>query len=303
MTFLNVYNVSYKLYFDEAFSEIKEMDIKQIDWNLVWQTAQRQKRLNRPPKGAVYWNRRARDFSNHQAHKSDYPHQFIRILNPEPNWRVLDVGCGSGTIAIPLADRVDSITAMDFSESMLSILSQECAAKNIKNVNPILAAWEDEWEGLGIGVHDVVIASRSVNVEDLKSAVIKLNHFARQRVYVSAVVGDGPALRRIINAAGRDYQPSPDYICILNILYQMGIYANLSFTFHPLNRTYADHEDALNKSQWMLDDMTPEEEGRLRIFFQDNLVRQNGSWVLPEVPPVRWAVIWWDVPDEYSAET
>jgi SAM-dependent methyltransferase len=287
----------------KRFSEVMEMDIKQIDWNLVWQTAQRQKHLNRKAKGAVYWNKRARDFSDHQAHKSDYPHQFIRILNPEPDWRVLDVGCGSGTIAIPLAERVASITAMDFSESMLSILRQKCAAKGIMNVKPLLAAWEDDWEGLGIGVHDVVIASRSVNVEDLKSAFIKLNRFARQRVYVSAVVGDGPAIRRIINAAGRDYQPSPDYICILNLLYQMGIYANLSFTFHPLNRTYADHEDALNKSQWMLDDMTPHEEERLRNFFQDHLVRQNGSWILPDVPPVRWAVIWWNVPDEDPAIT
>jgi len=287
----------------KRLSEIMEMDIEQIDWNLVWRAAQRRKRLNRAPKGAVYWNKRARDFSDHQAHKSDYPHQFIRILDPEPDWHILDVGCGSGTIAIPLADRVDSITAMDFSESMLSILRQECAAKNINNIQPVLAAWEDDWGSLGIDVHDVVIASRSVNVEDLKTALIKLSRFARKRVYVSAVAGDGPAVRRIINAAGRDYVPGPGYICILNLLHQMGIYANLSFTFHPVNRTYADHEDALNKSQWMLDDMTPQEGERLRNFFQDHLVRQNGGWILPGVPPFRWAVIWWDVPDEYSAET
>ncbi len=187
-------------------------DIDQIDWNLAWRAAQRRKRLNRAPKGAVYWNRRARDFSDHQAHKSDYPHQFIRILDPDPAWRILDVGCGSGTIAIPLAERVASITAMDFSESMLSILRQECATKTIKNIQPVLAAWEDDWERIGIDSHDVVIASRSVNIEDLKSAIIKLNRFARKRVYVSAVVGDGPAVRRIINAAGRDYVPSPGYI-------------------------------------------------------------------------------------------
>lgn len=276
------------------------MDIQRIDWNIVWRTAQRKSRLNRKPRGAAFWNKRAPDFSDKKEHKSDYPYQLLKILNPEPDWRVLDVGCGPGTVAIPLSDHVASITAMDFSERMLSILKEQCAQKKITNVRPLLGAWEDDWESLGIDAHDVIIASRSLNIEDLKSAVIKLNRFAKRRVCVSTTVGDGPFDRRIFNAIGRGYQPGPDYICLLNLLYQMGIYANLSFTFHPVNRTYADHEDALKKSQWMVGDMTSDEEKLLRKFLQNQLVSRNGAWILPGVPPVRWAVIWWDVKDGRS---
>ena len=274
-----------------------ETDIQRIDWNAAWQTAQRKSRLNCQPRGAAFWNKRARDFSDNREHKSDYPYQLIRILNPEPEWSVLDVGCGSGTIAIPLASQVASITAMDFSERMLSILKEEYTQKKITNIRPLQAAWEDDWESLGIEVHDVIIASRSLNVEDLKRAIIKLNRFARRRIYVSTVVGDGPFDRRIFKAVGRGYQSGPDYICLLNLLYQMGIYANLSFTFHPVNRTYANHEDALKKSQWMLSNMTSFEEERLRDFLKNHLAQQNGRWVLPGTQAVRWAVIWWDVPD------
>ena len=170
--------------------------IRHIDWNAAWQAAKTQSTLTE--RDADFWTRKAPQFATGKHYKSDYPEQFLKILEPCPDWSVLDVGCGSGTLAIPLADKVVSITALDFSEGML------------------------------------------------------------------------------------------------NMLHQMGIYANLSFTVHPVNRTYADHEDALNSCDWVLDHLTAHEKEKLRVWFKIHLVRQNRGWIIAGSAKIRWAVIWWD---------
>ena len=292
-------NRSKSYYTRKALNQVmsdRKVEIQKIDWNTAWYSAQLKSHFKSRYQGAAFWNRRAPAFAGRQKHKSDYPRQFLDILKPEPHWRVLDVGCGSGTLAIPLADRVAAVTALDFSENMLALLEGETLQQQITNITTILASWRDDWEDMGIVPHDVVIASRSLIADDLNNTIQKLNYFARHRVYISAMVGDGPFDRRIIEAAGRVHQPGPDYIYVLNLLHQMGIYANLAFTIHPVNRTYENHEDALQQSLWMIEGITLREQSRLRRFFKSNLVRRDNRWVLPGMAPVRWAVIWWDAP-------
>ncbi|MBU0992442.1 MAG: class I SAM-dependent methyltransferase [Proteobacteria bacterium] len=279
-----------------------ETDVRTIDWSAAWAKAQTQSRSKKPYREPSFWNKRARGFADHQNHKSDYPEQFISMLDLQPDWSVLDAGCGPGTLAIPLAKRDFSITAMDFSEEMLSILKERMTDQRVTGISPVLASMEDDWEAHGVEPHDVVIASRSMVTSDLSGLLAKLNRFARRKVYISAMVNPGPFDRRIIEAVGRTHHPGPDYIFILNQLYCMGIHARLDFTVHPVNRTYEDHDDALEESRWMLDDMTPAEEDRLRRYFRDNLEKQNGCWLLPAAEPVRWAVINWDT-DVITAST
>jgi predicted transcriptional regulator len=275
-----------------------DVEIQNIDWNTAWYSAQRMSHFKPRRRGADFWNRGAPGIARGRRRKRDFPGQFLNILKPEKHWRVLDVGCGTGTLALALAHCVAAVTALDFSDNVLSLLELEtaCAAQQLKNITPVLGTWNDAWEDMGIVPHDVVIASRCLIAEDLNGFITRLNRFAKERVYISATVGDGPFDPRIIEAAGRVYHSGPDYIYVLNQLHQMGIYANLAFTVHPVKRTYADHEDALQQSLWMVDCITLREQDRLRRFFKKNLTRKNGRWVMPGMAPVRWAVMWWDTP-------
>ncbi|MDY6824725.1 MAG: class I SAM-dependent methyltransferase [Thermodesulfobacteriota bacterium] len=267
--------------------------IRSIDWNAAWQEAQQA--CSRPAREASFWDSRASSFAAHARHKSDYPEQFIEIVRPEPHWHVLDVGCGPGTVAIPMAERVASVTALDFSGAMLNILQTACDENNISNIRPVLADWNDDWRAKGVDTHDVVFASRSLVCGDLTAGLVKLNRFTAKRVYISHLVGEGPFDSRIIEASGRSFQPCPDYIYVLNLLYQLGIYASVDFTTHPVNRTFDDIDDALDECRWMIQDITPAEEQRLKAFFEKNLIfEENNRWKLPGMKPVRWAVIWWD---------
>ncbi len=262
-----------------------------VDWNEIWQKTQIEKHgVMRDP---AFWDKRAPEFTRY-ATASDYIGQFLQIMKPEPDWSVLDIGCAAGTLAVPLAPAVKSITGLDPSPVMLSLLEQRCRKKDIGNIRAVRGRWQDDWDELGIGVHDVAIASRSLMVDDLRQALLKLQSRARKRVYVTALVEDGPYDRRIVEAAGRKCSLGADYIVVYNLLRQMGIYANINITVTSNDDSYGSLEEALDSMRWMIYEMTPEEEENVRNYLRGCLVMDEGRWKLPYSRIERWAVIWWN---------
>jgi len=267
------------------------MDIAAIDWNEVWRE-KRKKRLA-SGRGPRHWDKRAPSFAEH-APKSDYARAFLEIMKPVRTWTVLDMACGPGTLALPLAQKVKSVTAVDFSDKMLAILEERLAESRTTNVRTLRARWEDDWDAAGIGLHDVVVASRSLNVDDLQAALSKLCRACRKRVYLSIIVGDGPFDRRIFAAIGKEFVPLPDYVYVYNLLYRMGIYANVSFISEKHDRTFENFEEALESVKWMTTEITPEQENKLASYLKAHLVSHDGKWRFDYDFRVRWAVIWWE---------
>ncbi|MEN6373293.1 MAG: class I SAM-dependent methyltransferase [Smithella sp.] len=265
-------------------------DLKTIDWNRVWQ-AQLTLR-NSPKRDACFWDGRAPSFA--KATETEYIDHFLAIMKPETHWTVFDMGCGSGTLAVPLAKLVSSVTAVDFSREMLAVVRKRCEDEGIHNVNIIHGQWEDDWGKLGINTCDVAIASRSMVVDDLQASILKLNAVARKRVYIVSVAGDGPRDRRIFNAIGRPFRSGPDYIYNYNLLYQMGIPANVAFIEEIRNRTYESPEEAVQSMQWMFDDLSSREKEKLSDYVKEHLISCCGAWKLSYANVVRWAVMWWE---------
>lgn len=268
------------------------MNSHNIDWNKVWQEAQRTDSHPRT-KDERFWDKRAPEFTRHCA-RNDYIDQFIALMKPEPAWSILDIGCAAGTLAVPLAPHTASITALDPSPVMLDLLGRRCRESDIHNIRTVRGRWEDDWEQLRIGVHDIAVASRSLIVEDLRGAITKLAAHARRRVFLSTLVDEGPHDRRIIEAVGRTFHQGADYIVVCNLLRSMGIFANVNFTVQKKEKIYAGLEDAVNDMRWMIHDITSEEEERLRDHLSRTLVSTDGGWRLPYQKVVRWAVMWWD---------
>ncbi len=262
-----------------------------VDWNEIWRKTRAEKHV--PVHKPKFWDMRAPEFTRH-ASASDYIRQFMAIMKPQPHWSVLDIGCAAGTLAVPMASSVKSITALDSSDVMLALLDERCRNQGIGNIRAVKGRWEDDWDELGIGVHDVAIASRSLIVDDLREAVLKLQSHANKHVYISTLVDDGPYDRKILEAVGRKLCLGADYIVVYNLLRQMGIYANVSLTVNREEKSYGDVEDALNSVRWMIYEMTPQEEERLRDYLRRCLVRDGGRWKLPYRVVERWAVLWWE---------
>ncbi|MBA4390967.1 MAG: hypothetical protein C0399_08515 [Syntrophus sp. (in: bacteria)] len=267
------------------------IDIRAIDWNEVCK--EKKAMRSSPGSSSKCWNKRAPSFAANTT-KTGYAEAFLKIVNPKQTWTVFDMACGAGTLAIPFAKRVKTITAVDFSDKMLDILREQCYESNISNIRTINASWEDDWNRAGIGLHDVAIASRSLVVDDLRSAIIKLSSKARKRVYISTIVDDGPYDRRVFDAIGRELNMGPDYIYNYNLLYQMGIRANIDFIIERNHKTYKTRHQLMESMEWMLGKMTREEETKLKKYLDKHLVYDAGWWTLDYEKATTWAVIWWD---------
>lgn len=268
------------------------MSMPDIDWNEVWRSIQAKKHEN-GPRDPKLWDKRAAEFTRAVA-GSEYVTQFLHILKPEPDWTVLDMGSAAGTLAVPLARLVRSVTAVDPSERMRELLRERCENEGLKNIRVVEGRWQDDWERLGLAPHDVAVASRSLLVDDLAEALRKLDAYSTRKAILTTLVDDGPHDRRIIEAVGRTFHPGPDYVVVYNLLRQIGVLANVAFARINEDRTFADLDEAVATSRWMIRGVTEEEEARLKRHLETTLVRDGDRLRLPYSRVTRWAVIWWD---------
>ncbi len=265
------------------------VEMWEIDWNHVWRSLR--SRGGSGKRDVGFWDGRASSFAQ-GADETEYADAFLALMNPEAQWTVLDMGCGSGTLAVPLARVVSTVTAVDFSAGMIDVVRARCKAEGLSNVKTMQASWEDDWTVKGVGVHDVALASRSMVADDLRTSISKLSDAARKRVYIATIVGDGPYDRLLFDAIGRPLKRSPDYIYTYNLLYQMGICANVGFVREKRVRTYNDIEQAAEALHWMVGELSSEEKERLALYLRqrDDL---NAN-VLRHRTEITWAVIWWE---------
>ena len=237
--------------------------IQDLDWNLLWKQA----RKNKTPlsRKAADWDKKAASFAGRTA-RSMYTEKFLALLKPRPEWSILDIGCGPGTLAIPLAACSRQITALDFSGNMLKILKQRALRQKIKNITTCQLSWQDNWQQHGIKPHDVAIASRSLAVPDLKEALIRLNSYAIRKICITDRVGHGPKDPYAFAAVGRELSSGPDYIYTVNLLHQMGYLPAISYIRLEQTMNYASFTDALDSYLWMFRDLNHKERQRLSSY-------------------------------------
>jgi ubiquinone/menaquinone biosynthesis C-methylase UbiE len=65
--------------------------------------------------------------------------RVVELAGPRSDDRVVDLGAGTGLLALALAPRVQELTAVDISERMLERLDDRAAADGLSNVEPLVA--------------------------------------------------------------------------------------------------------------------------------------------------------------------
>ncbi|BHH81803.1 class I SAM-dependent methyltransferase [Desulforhopalus sp. 52FAK] len=265
---------------------------KDIDWATLRRNAMAQKGWKR--KGPKEWDQKAKSFSGRTKH-NDYVDLFISELPLAPSLTVIDIGSGPGTLSLPIAKLVKSVTALDFSEGMLEILDQHAAAEGLTNINTVECSWEDDWQEKGIPPHDIAIASRSVGVEELQAALTKINNIATKFVFISDRIGATPFEADAFHAIGRPFESGPDYIYTLNLLYTMGIYPNVTVLRPDPVSHYSSVNKAFESYCWMFQELSTREETKLRDYIQQNIIQTSpdGTISVKRNSPVQWALIWW----------
>lgn len=242
------------------------------------------------PKTPEMWDARAAKLGA-DTRLGDYGQELMRRLDLAGCQSVLDVGCGAGPITLELARHVPQVYGMDFSPGMLACLQRQAQASGQAHVQALLKSWDDDWHD--VPVCDVVLASRSTAVMDMGAALKKLHDHARQRVYLTSLVGGEFAESRLQGILGRGRKaPWPDYPYIINILAQMGCQPELSYIDCASPYSGATSLEAFVAAvESGLGPLSSEELGRLHAW-----VQQRGS--ISRVNAAlshRWALISWSV--------
>jgi 16S rRNA G527 N7-methylase RsmG len=215
------------------------------DWNEMWKERQKRHELSKLFDDPSHnWNKRENAERYHSTSRSEYDDRVkttIAGLKITKNSRVLDIGAGPGTLAIPLASRVKEIVSVEPGKGMVDILEERIRKERIANIVTICKRWEeiDPDHDLS-GKYDVVIASLSLTMEDIRLALQKMDDVSRGFVYLFWFV-DMPFWERMYADLwkplhGSDYYAGPKADCLFCVLYQMGIYANVEML--PLKKEY-----------------------------------------------------------------
>lgn len=262
-----------------------------IDWDILRRNARGQKSWK--GKNVEDWDRNAKSFAERNE-DSPYAALFLTRLPLDTSMTVLDIGAGPGTLALPLAERVASVTAIDYSQQMLDLLRQRAEDKKLTNIHTINCAWEDDWKTLHVGIHDLAIASRSLGGENLRGALQKLDDHAGKYVFITDRIAPTPFDPAAFKAIGRPFDSGPDYIYTLNILYTMGIHPNVQILELERDLLFPSMEEALAAYTWMFKDLSGIELDRLQTYLLSRIrtSEKNHLVIRREFPP-RWAMIWW----------
>jgi SAM-dependent methyltransferase len=266
------------------------------DWNAEWMRLSDQREVAHD---AAFWDRRARDFRGGDE-DSPYVAGFMDAMRLRPGESVLDVGCGSGALALPLARVGHEVVGLDFSAGMLGVLRRRASEDGLRNVKTVHAGWDDDWRAAGVGAADVVIASRSLDLRDLRAALQKLDAFARRRVCIT-LPADGLLYPQLFahEAVGRPTTKRGDQATAVNVLRQMGIEPEVRSLEHASASRYESREAALESLHRMVAPADAGEESALERYAAEHLIETAGAdgcreWKLEPEITVRWAFIAWD---------
>ncbi len=276
--------------------------MEEIDWTGMWRKSLEESSWGQRAGKPEYWDARVDQFEG-AIKQSNREAMIMSKLELEQEYMVLDVGAGPGTVAIPLAKIVKGVTAVEPSAGMLARLKENASKENQTNITCINKKWEDTEIGKDIEAeeHDVVIASYSIVMKDIKTTLLKMNDAAKRSVYIFAGAGRKKAGSSFW-ATFHKGKPSPDYIYLYNILYQLGIYANVEIMNSNYDMQFRDLDAAVQHyiqhfKGWM-DISSGDNEEKLRAYLSDNLVEEDGMLALKQ--KLKTAMIWWRKENENS---
>ncbi len=267
----------------------------EINWNERWKRARLNYTLGQQRvSSVVFWDCRWSRLGGMGKNETDRLHWIISKLSTDPVDTILDIGSGPGVLAVPLAKTAKHVTAVDFSRVALAHLKERARKEGLDNIRCISKKWEDIELGKDIKQHDIVVASYALTMLDLTEALSKMNKAAKRAVYIFEAAGQKywHYLALWPKVYGEEFVLSPDYIYIVNVLYQMGIFANVETSQYELRERFSTLEEAVQQWQKNLNVTTPQATEIIRDYFRKTLNKEEDGLCFKFTQKM--VAIWWN---------
>jgi len=273
------------------------MNIKDVNWEKLWQKKNEASEWQEIDD--ITWDKRAEDFAKQYINQT-YIDQIMKKIDFTVNDKVLDIGCGPGTLTIPLAKKVKKVTALDISKKMLEIVSEKAQKFKLKNIDYIHEEFENVRFGEDVQPHDIIICSRAFPDKFPQKNLSLLNDLALKSVYLTVWINGADEyeyfIRRAYANAGYNYSPRPDYIYVLNMLYNLGIQAKIDFVEYQDELFYQDLDDLIEKMFWKSNKKDIQKRKKLKEYLRKTIDYKENIPINLNFY-CRWALIHWEKSD------
>lgn len=283
---------------------VRNPEERECDPNERWARQQRLQESSKHFEDASHnWDDPAnakRYAQNSRGEFDDRVQTTIAGLTLNKDMRVLDIGAGPGTLAIPLAPLVMDVTAIEPGAGMAAVLREQCRAQGIANVTCIQKLWEDIDPARDLdGKYDLVIASLSLTMQDIRAALLKMDAVAKDEVCLYWFV-DMPFWEKMYVELweplhGCTYYPGPKADCLFEVLYGAGIYANVAMMPLPKEYRFGSRDEMTGFFQRRFKVTNPEQEKILDAYLAPLVQEKKGEVVVSGSST--YAKVWWKATD------
>jgi len=243
-----------------------------INWNEMWRSTEDAKERSN---NIEFWNAFAPRFRRKVGDPDLYIEIFYDYLEAKPKDTLFDMGCGSGTLAIPYAQKGHEVFAADFSPEMLKYLMQGAEEAGVADrIHPIELNWNEDWSLRDLPKCDIAFSSRSFISRDLTSSLKKLETVAKRRCCIG--VWDTPIEgydRHLAKAIGYERPGIGTHYLIMGELMDRDVFPELKYIYSPFRQArYETREAAEKELRHAFSHMTGKQEEQFLQYIQTHLI-------------------------------
>lgn len=217
-----------------------------FDWPGHWRQLVTEREREVPVDPAQdFWTGPVRSLLYDPATAWDDP--LLKVMEPHlaPRKTAVDAGAGAGRHAVPLAERLDWVTAVEPSEAMRGRIPHR------DNLTVVASRWEEA----EVAPADFAISAHVLYfVADPVAFVRKLEAAARERVFVilrdRSLVTPSEPLYEVLT--GRPRTRLPQLYDFWNLLHALGVRADVQFFQYRSAQVYADLDEAVSECRFRL---------------------------------------------------
>lgn len=232
---------------------------------------------------ADFWDRRAKGFYRTTKATVNFD-PFLRKLQQvvTPQMSVLDVGAGTGRLSLALAPQAREVIALEPNAAMLEYLRRDADELGLTNLTYLQTTWQEAPADLAA---DIVICSHVLYpIRDIVPFLAKLKAATRNACYIYMRATPIDALTNPIwrHFHGDERRLPPSYIHALDVLYEMGLYANVEIVETPQSLRYPSLDIAVDEliEQLILPD-NKQIRAELQVLLEGWLIELDGMLAPP----------------------
>jgi len=271
------------------------------NWNNIWKDmkSKNMQYYHSGEKDSIWESKeKARSFLKESRENPERIHYVLEGLPINPGSRVIDIGAGPGTLAVPLAGMVYQVLAVEPAEGMAEVMEEYAIEEGVRNISILKERWEDINPAKDLnGDYDIVVASYSLGMPDIRAAIETMCEASSKWVYLFWFSGTSGWEEMMTylwpKIHGKEYCHGPKADVLFNVLYSMGICPNVETKRTEYSRRFKNIQAAVNEYKGNFKIETKEQERILQDYLNSKLKENNGEFLFTQ--KTTRVKIWWNV--------